>query len=174
MRKVTSQLLNPFTPIISLVILLTVRHTMLTMLVPSGWYWIKYQSHNWYFCLFLSLVCLILYWYCIGIVLILYWYCIDIVLILYWLRPLILQLATCLWKTNCFYELATFAVNSVAKKLFSTRNSDQKGRSLEPSKEIHVHLGTTLEEVGERGGFSGGSHGIQGGTEGESIVSNRV
>ena len=54
-------------------------------------------------------------------------------------------------KDKLFLQIGDFAVNSVAKKLFSTRNSDQKGRSLEPSKEIHVHLGTTL-----------GSHGIQG------------
>ena len=55
--------LHPFTPKIILVILLTVCHTVLVMLVWRNWYWINLQSPNWYFSLFSSLVCLILYWY---------------------------------------------------------------------------------------------------------------
>ena len=56
--------LNPLTPKISLVILLTVCYTVLVMLVWRIWYWINLLSPNWYFSLFSSLVCLILYWYC--------------------------------------------------------------------------------------------------------------
>ena len=55
---------NPLTPKISLVILFTVCHTVLVILVWRIWYWINLYSLNWYFSLFSSLVCLILYWYC--------------------------------------------------------------------------------------------------------------
>ena len=43
-----------------LVILLTVCHTVHVMLVWRIWYWINLQSHNWYFSLFSSLVCLVI------------------------------------------------------------------------------------------------------------------
>ena len=56
--------INPLTPKISLVILLTVCHTVLVMLVWRIWDWINLKSPNWYFSLFSSLVCLILHWYC--------------------------------------------------------------------------------------------------------------
>ena len=38
--------LNPLTPKISLVILLTVCQMILIMLVWRIWYWINYHSHN--------------------------------------------------------------------------------------------------------------------------------
>ena len=53
--------LNALTPKISLVILLTVCHTVLMMFVWRIWYWINLHSLNLYFYLFSSLVCLILY-----------------------------------------------------------------------------------------------------------------
>ena len=52
---------DPFTPKISLVILLTVCHTVLVMFVWRIWYWINLHSLSFYFSLFSSLVCLILY-----------------------------------------------------------------------------------------------------------------
>ena len=55
---------NPLTPKISLVILLTVCHTVLVMFVWRIWCWINSFSLNLYFSLFSSFVCLILYWYC--------------------------------------------------------------------------------------------------------------
>ena len=55
---------NPLTPKISLVIPLTVCHTVLVMFVWRIWSWINSFSLNLYFSLFSSLVCLILYWYC--------------------------------------------------------------------------------------------------------------
>ena len=39
-------------------------HTILMMLVWIINYWINLRYSTWYFSLFLSLVCLILYWYC--------------------------------------------------------------------------------------------------------------
>ena len=54
-------LFNPLTPKISSVILLTVCQTILIMLVWRIWYLINWYSHNWYFSLFSSLVCMILY-----------------------------------------------------------------------------------------------------------------
>ena len=53
--------LNPFTPKISLVIPLTVCHTILMMLVDIG---LSNTSPNWYISSFSSPVCLILFWYC--------------------------------------------------------------------------------------------------------------
>ena len=55
---------NPLTPKISLIILLTVCHTIHIMLVWRIWNWINPQSPDWYFPLFSSLVWLIFYWYC--------------------------------------------------------------------------------------------------------------
>ena len=55
---------NPLTPKISLVILLTICHTVLMTFVWRIWRWINSFSLNLYFSLFSSLVCLILYWYC--------------------------------------------------------------------------------------------------------------
>ena len=52
---------DPFTPKISLVILLTVYHTVLVMFVWRIWYWINLYSLSFYFSLLSSLVCLILY-----------------------------------------------------------------------------------------------------------------
>ena len=67
MRRLGSvQSFNPFTSKISLVILLTVCHTVLVMLVWRIWFWINLYSLNFYFSLISSLVCLILYWYCTG------------------------------------------------------------------------------------------------------------
>ena len=65
MRRLGSvQSFNPFTSKISLIILLTVCHTVLVMLVWRIWFWINLYSLNFYFSLISSLVCLILYWYC--------------------------------------------------------------------------------------------------------------
>ena len=55
---------NLLTPKILSVILLTISHTVLVMLVWRIWYWMSLLSPNWYFSLFSSLVCLILYRYC--------------------------------------------------------------------------------------------------------------
>ena len=55
---------NPFIPKISLVILLTVYHTILLMLVWRIWYWMNYNYPNWYF----PLVHHLSAWYCIDIV----------------------------------------------------------------------------------------------------------
>ena len=56
----THKISNPLTPKIALAILLSVCHAVLVMLVWRIWYWII-LSPNWYFSLFLSLFCLILY-----------------------------------------------------------------------------------------------------------------
>ena len=56
----THKISNPLTPKITLAILLSVYHTVLVMLVWRIWYWII-LSPNWYFSLFLSLFCWILY-----------------------------------------------------------------------------------------------------------------
>ena len=53
--KETEVYINPLTPKISLVILLTVCHTVLVMLIWRIWYRINLQSPNWYFSLFSSL-----------------------------------------------------------------------------------------------------------------------
>ena len=53
---------SPFTTKISLVILHTICHTLLILLVLRIYYWIMWWSPNWYFSIFSSLVCLILYW----------------------------------------------------------------------------------------------------------------
>ena len=55
---------NSLTPKTSLEILLTICYTVLVMLVWKIWYWINLWPPNWYFSLFSSLFCLILYWYC--------------------------------------------------------------------------------------------------------------
>ena len=52
---------NPFIPKISLVILLTVYHTIRMMLVWKIWYSMNYKYPNWNFPLVSSLVCLILH-----------------------------------------------------------------------------------------------------------------
>ena len=49
LEKVCTFLINPLTPKISLVILLTVCRTVLVMLVWRIWCWIKLWSLNWYF-----------------------------------------------------------------------------------------------------------------------------
>ena len=46
------------------VILLTICHTILMLSIWRIWYWINSWSLNWYFTLFSSLLCLILYWDC--------------------------------------------------------------------------------------------------------------
>ena len=56
--------IKPLTPKISLVILLTVFHTVLVMLVWRIYCWINLYSPNWYCSLFSSFVYLILYLYC--------------------------------------------------------------------------------------------------------------
>ena len=56
--------LNPFTPKISLAILLTVCHNILIMLVWRIWYWINQLFLNLHFLLFSSLVWLISQYYC--------------------------------------------------------------------------------------------------------------
>ena len=48
---------DPFTTKISLVILLTVCHTVLVMFVWRIWYWINLYSLSFYFSLFSSVVC---------------------------------------------------------------------------------------------------------------------
>ena len=55
---------NPLTLKISSVILLTVCQTIYLLLGWRIWNWINQLSPNWYFSLFSSLVCLILYWLC--------------------------------------------------------------------------------------------------------------
>ena len=56
--------LYPSTSKILLVILLTVCYTIFIILAWRIWYQINQSSSNWYFSLFLSLVCLMWYWYC--------------------------------------------------------------------------------------------------------------
>ena len=45
---------DPFTPKVSLVILLTVCHTVLVMLVWRIWYWINLYSLSFYFFIIIS------------------------------------------------------------------------------------------------------------------------
>ena len=56
--------LNPITPKIILVILLTSAIHFFWCLFGEFWYWIILYSLNLYFSLFSLLFCLILYWYC--------------------------------------------------------------------------------------------------------------
>ena len=63
-RQSTLGRIDPFTPKISLVILVTVCLTTVMMLVLRIWYWINWWFPPSYFPLSSLLFCFVLYWYC--------------------------------------------------------------------------------------------------------------